>query len=80
MRVKELQLTDKTMEDQHFSEWLASPTNKMLLSMVPEMSPPELLTTLLRSAYEYGVHSGAGQAAAAIAKHMLANRNDRDEE
>lgn len=50
---KILQDLDSSRE-RGFSEFLAMPQNKLLISLIPQTSPPELLTTLLRAAFECG--------------------------
>ncbi len=40
------------------AEFLTGPQTKLLMSLVPETNPPELLSTLLRAAFETGHAAG----------------------
>lgn len=49
----------KVAQEQTFQRWLQKPEIKLLISMIPETSPVELLETLLRTAYEGGAGFGS---------------------
>ena len=44
-----------------FSQFIGRPETKMLLSMIPKTEPDELITTILRSAFDAGTASGQGE-------------------
>ena len=77
---KELRMTDQRKAelaetiDLGFKSFMAQPTHKMLISMVPSVEgQPELLMTLLRSAYDQGAAIGQIALTLAVidARHKL---------
>lgn len=74
-------MSDKSVDQLHkefndcvepqFKEFLKMPMIQLMMSLIPPTEPPELLVTLLRSAFE------AGQAGslAALAKTVFNNKN-----
>ena len=78
---KELRMTDQrkdeldeTIVDLGFKSFMAQPTHKKLISMVPGVEgQPELLMTLLRSAYDQGAAIGQIALTLAVidARHKL---------
>lgn len=46
-----------------FDEFMSGPATQLLMSMVPPSQPPELLITLIRSAFEAGVNAGVSGCA-----------------
>jgi hypothetical protein len=57
-----------------YERWLYSPTVKLMVSMIPPASPPETLQTLLREAYEFGMHMGRTQIASEILDNMMKDK------
>lgn len=62
-----------------FSAFMASPSAKLAISLVPtNESHPEALTTLLWAAFEAGHQSGAGEIAAEMIEAMVAGMAKRE--
>lgn len=57
----------KIESDNAFEEWLACDNTKLLVSLVPQTEHPEVLKTLLRSAF----HSGEGHATMSMFKSIF---------
>lgn len=64
--------------ERSFEQWIRRPETKLLLSMLPgSTQPPELVQTLLRSAFDFGVQSAEGTAAMELALMVLHSRDDK---
>lgn len=63
-----------------FQNLLARNEVKLLLSMVPATEPPELLETLLKSAFEAGCLHGEGAIAGEMIGALLKGMDKRDGE
>lgn len=57
-----------------FEKWISNPQTKLLISMIKATEPPELVTTLLRTAFEDGVDIGAGTMVAQLTIAMMEAR------
>lgn len=63
-------LMDKLLE-QGFKAYMSRPEVKMLVSIVPALQPPELLQTLLKSAFDSGTLFGQGIVVAEMIKTAM---------
>ena len=55
-----------------FTTWLASPTTKMMLSLIPASDQhPEAVQLLLQTAFDAGHTTGAGEVAATMIEAVL---------
>lgn len=62
--------------DAGFSAWMRKPETKLLLSMLPgSTQPPELVATLLRSAFDAGAGSGQSVIVQDIVRIMLCKKD-----
>lgn len=55
-------IADEVKAEAHrgYAAWLAQPEVRLLLSMIPKTEPPELVQTVMRSAFEAGASAGMG--------------------
>lgn len=72
MMTKE-EMKDRMAADQgrSFQAWLEKSETKLLMSMIPPANTPELLPTLLRSAFDAGNSSGQGAVLGEMLTAML---------
>lgn len=62
----------RQQSDSDFNSWMRRPEVKLLLSMLPgSTQPPELVTTLMRSAFDAGATCGQGVFAGEMVEMML---------
>lgn len=54
-----------------FSQWLARPETKLVISLIPKSDNDDALATLMRCAFDAGHHSGTGSAAMMIVEAMI---------
>lgn len=54
-----------------FDEFLAKPSTKLILSLVPPSEHDEALRTLLSEAFDAGFTTGVGDALSAVAEALL---------
>ena len=54
-----------------FDRFLEKQETKLLLSMIPEAQNPDVVKTALRSAFDAGVSSGAGEILGSMLEAMM---------
>lgn len=50
----------KASQEKSFSDFMAKPETKLVISMIPASQQPEAMTTILRSAFDAGHSAGIG--------------------
>lgn len=68
------------MKKKGFQMFLQAPSTKLLMSMVPETNPPELLSTLLEQAYFSAFSNGAGFTMMATVTVLKAFKDEDEDE
>lgn len=58
-----------------FQGFMKRPEVRMLMSMIPQTEPPELLTTLLRAAHSTGSDNGRGSVLVEFAKAVVERKS-----
>ncbi len=74
-RVAQLQRERIELIEKHFLLWQSQAEIKLLISMIPANEPPELLQTLLRSAYQAGADAGSAHFAMHLAERILGQKD-----
>ena len=70
----EATLARKVKEEVAYQDFLGKPETKILLSMVPAFEPPELMQTLMRSAFDAGSAQGTVSVMMELIGAMFADR------
>ena len=66
-------------KDAAFEKWLADPTVKVLMSLVPQSDAhPEAVSTLMRNAFNAGESFGAVGVATMMIESLFKNRPAKD--
>lgn len=68
----------KLNAEKTFADWMALPTTKLLISMVPKLDNPDVFTTLLKSGFDCGYGNGEASMAVTIMTKMMEGRRDKD--
>lgn len=79
MLTKKLTAEELEMKKKGFQDFLQAPSTKLLLSMVPETNPPELMSSLLEQTYYSAFGHGAGFTMLATVT-LLRSFKEEDEE
>lgn len=67
MTEETFRVRDESMRKKSFIDFMAGPTVRLLLSMIPSNDHPEAMKTLLEEAFNHGWKSGSGS----MTLHML---------
>ena len=61
-----------------FDRFMSQPTTKLMFSMVPPTEPPELLATLVRSAFETGATIGFTTSMSMMTEELVRSIKGRE--
>lgn len=64
---------EKRVKEDGFRAFMERPESKLLVSLIPPAETPELVQSVLKSAYEAGVNGGIGVVLLGLMKHMLSD-------
>lgn len=72
-----IQAEFKEKSERQFVDWLERQETKLLLSMVPEATNPDVVKTLLRSAFDAGASCGQGQVMVSMLTAIFAKKEPK---